>query len=91
MASTPRADLGRRLRLAVAGAAVVTALTTATAAAVVPSVQTSASQTTRPDHGGGGTASITPRSQFPGLLLERGRYRTIAPPPRGRGRPPPAR
>jgi Spy/CpxP family protein refolding chaperone len=34
MASTARTSLGRRLRLAVAGAAVVTALTVATAAAV---------------------------------------------------------
>jgi hypothetical protein len=70
----------RRLRLAVAGAAVVTALTTATAAAVVPSVQTSASQTTRPDRGSGGTG---PRSEFPGFLLDRGRYRTIAAPDPG--------
>jgi uncharacterized membrane protein len=66
--------------LAVAGAAVATALTTATAAAVVPSAQTSASKTTRPDPGSGGTG---PRSEFPGFLLDRGRYRTIEAPDPG--------
>jgi uncharacterized membrane protein len=78
--ASARPNLGRRLRLAVAGAAVATALTTATAAAVVPSAQTSASKTTRPDPGSGGTG---PRSEFPGFLLDRGRYRTIAAPDPG--------
>ena len=36
MAATPRPNLGRRVRLAVAGAAVVTALTVASAEASVP-------------------------------------------------------
>jgi hypothetical protein len=36
MASTTRPNRGRRLRLAVAGAVVLTALTTATAAAAMP-------------------------------------------------------
>jgi hypothetical protein len=36
MAATERSNLGRRLRLAVAGAAVVTVLTTATAGAATP-------------------------------------------------------
>jgi uncharacterized membrane protein len=77
MASTARPNLGRRLRPAVAGAAVLTALTTATAAAVVPPMQTSASQTTRPDPGSGGTG---PPSEFPGFLLDRGRYTPLEAP-----------
>jgi probable HAF family extracellular repeat protein len=82
MTSTARAPVrGGRLRRAVAGAVVLTALTTAPAAAMVPPVQTSASQTSRPDSGTASTARsgdpTGPRTQFPGFVLDRGRYRTI--------------
>jgi uncharacterized membrane protein len=61
MASTAPTSLGRRLRLAVAGAVVLTALSAATAAAVVPPVQTSAPPATRPDPDAASTAAIRAR------------------------------
>jgi hypothetical protein len=64
MASTARTNLGRRLRLAVAGAVVVTALTAATAAAATPTSMRE-------------QADARPRSLTPGFLLDRGRYTTI--------------
>ena len=64
MASPARTKLGRRLCLAVAGAAVLTALTTATAAASPPTPM-------------GVQADAGPRSLTPGFLLERGRYTTL--------------
>ena len=51
------------LRLAVAGAVVLTALTTATATAAPTTM--------------GNQADTSPRSLTPGFLLERGRYTTI--------------
>jgi uncharacterized membrane protein len=82
MTSTARALVrGSRLRRAVAGAVVLTALTTAPAAATTPPVRTSASQTSRPDPGTASTVrsgdTSSPRSPFPGFVLDRGRYRTI--------------
>jgi hypothetical protein len=62
MAPTPRTH--RRLRLAVAGAAVLTALTTATAAASPPTPM-------------GVQADAGPRSLTPGFLLDHGRYTTL--------------
>jgi hypothetical protein len=73
--------LSGRLRLAVAGAVTLTALTTATSAAMAPPVQTSTPQMSRPDPGTASSARsgdpTRPRTQFPGFVLDRGRYRTI--------------
>jgi uncharacterized membrane protein len=64
------------LRMAVAGAVMLTATMTATAAAVVPT----APQTSRPGPDTGSTTRsggpASPRSQFPGFVLDQGRYRT---------------
>jgi hypothetical protein len=75
MASPARTNLGRRLRLAAAGAAVLTALTVATAGASTPTPM------------GGQAAGLVrlgadtrPRSLTPGFLLERGRYTTLEAP-----------
>jgi hypothetical protein len=57
---------GGRLRLAVAGVVVITALTTATARAAPTTM--------------GVQADATPRSPTPGFVLERGRYTTIEAP-----------
>jgi hypothetical protein len=57
MASTAPTNLGRRLPLAVAGAAVLTALTVATAAAVVPPVPAAAA---RPGEGWGQLSPVRP-------------------------------
>jgi hypothetical protein len=86
MASTAHPDLGRRLRLAVAGAAVATVLTAATAgaAAAVP-MGVQAAGLSRLDAGDSGSgldarlrtrsdSGSGPRSPFPGFLLDRGRY-----------------
>ena len=62
MAPTPRTH--RRLRLVVAGAAVLTALTTATAAASPPTPM-------------GVQADAGPRSLTPGFLVDHGRYTTL--------------
>jgi hypothetical protein len=73
MSPTARTTTGRirgRLRLAVAGAAVLTALTTATAAAAPPAQE---------EPSGRGTAT-TPSSLTPGFLLDRGRYTTLEAP-----------
>jgi hypothetical protein len=59
----PMGRVGGRLRLAVAGAVVVTALTAATAAAAPTTM--------------GEQADARPRSLTPGFLLDRGRYTTI--------------
>jgi hypothetical protein len=79
MAATERSNLGRRLRLAVAGAAVVTVLTTATAGAATPTpmggaapMGVQAPAMTRPAASG----------PVPGFLLERGRYTPVAIPRR---------
>ena len=64
MAPTARPSLGRRLRLAVAGAAVATVFTVATVAAAPPTPM-------------GVQAAARPRSLTPGFLLDRGRYITI--------------
>jgi hypothetical protein len=86
MASTPRTRrrLRRGLRLAVAGGAVVTALTAATAAASPPTpigdaapMGVQAPGMTRPDSDPGPRVG----SPAPGFLLERGRYRPVAIPP----------
>ena len=63
MATVPT-NLRRRLRLAVAGAVVLTALTTATAIAAPPGPM-------------GVQADARPRSLTPGFLLDRGRYTTL--------------
>jgi hypothetical protein len=64
------------LRMAVAGAVMLTATMTATAAAVVPT----APQTSRPGPDTGSTTRsggpASPRSQFSGFVLDQGRYRT---------------
>jgi probable HAF family extracellular repeat protein len=95
MASTAHPNRGRRLRLAVAGAAVVTALTAATAAAAPPtrtgdaaSMGVAAPIGVQADGlsrlGAGDSGSGTgPRSPFPGFLLDQGRYRTIKAPDPG--------
>jgi hypothetical protein len=63
MASTARTNLRRGLRLALAGAVVLTALSAATA---------TAAPTTMGEH-----ADVRPRSLTPGFLLDRGRYTTL--------------
>jgi hypothetical protein len=72
-----------RLRLAVAGAVALTALTAATAGAAVPPLQIPIAPATQPDRGaagtgapsgGGPTAPRGPRSQFPVFVLDKGRY-----------------
>jgi hypothetical protein len=85
----------RRLRLAVAGAVALTALSTVTAGAAPPSpmgvqaVGLSRLGAGEPGNGldaglrGRPGDSTGPRSQFPGFLLERGRYRTIEAPSPG--------
>jgi probable HAF family extracellular repeat protein len=92
MASTACTSLGRRLRLAVAGAAVATALTVATAAASPPTpmgVQAAGlSRLEVSDFGSGLDAGLRtrsdsgsgPRSPFPAFLLDRGRYTTFEAP-----------
>lgn len=76
MASPAPINRGRRLRLAVAGAAVLTALTVATAGASPPAPMGAARLGTGP--------SQDPRasSPAPGFLLERGRFTTVAIPRR---------
>jgi len=63
MASTARPNLRRGLRLALAGAVVLTALSAATA---------TAAPTTMGNH-----ADTRPRTPTPGFLLDRGRYTTL--------------
>jgi probable HAF family extracellular repeat protein len=80
-------QLRRRIRLAVAGAVVLTALTAATASASMPSAEGARAQETaglapgsaaRPGHNGGGTGTRQDAtSQFPGFVLDRGRYTTF--------------
>ena len=62
--ATVQTNPRRRLRLAVAGAIVLTALTAATAAAGRPTTM-------------GEQADASPRSLTPGFLLDRGRYTTL--------------
>jgi probable HAF family extracellular repeat protein len=93
MASISRTTLRRRLGILIAGAVVVTSLTTATAAAVAPPPPTPAPQATRPDPNAASTAPIGafgsvlsptaptgPRSQFPMFVLDRGRFTRFDPP-----------
>ncbi|HET6751146.1 MAG TPA: hypothetical protein VFL71_17995 [Actinomycetes bacterium] len=74
MASTAGTHLRRRLGVLIAGAAVLTALITVTAAASMPAVEAPAPGLTRP----GTTTSTTspsstrPRTPIPGFLLDRG-------------------
>jgi hypothetical protein len=78
MASTARPNLGRRLRLAIAGAVVATALTAASAAASPPTpTGVQAAGPTRPDSGPAAGTGTPP----PGFLLERGRFKPVALPP----------
>jgi probable HAF family extracellular repeat protein len=77
MASPPRTNRGRRLRLAVAGAAVLTALTVATAGASVPTSMGGADARLGRLGAGGSLpadSNSRPRTPVPGFLLERGRY-----------------
>jgi uncharacterized membrane protein len=75
MTSTARAMVrGGWLRLAVAGAVMVTLTMNAAAAVVAP-----ASAVT-PTAGRPGPGSTSPRSPFPGFVLERGRYTSIEAP-----------
>jgi probable HAF family extracellular repeat protein len=76
MASPACTNLRRRLRLAVAGAAVLTALTVATAAASPPTPRGAATAMGAARLG----ADTRPRSLSPGFLLDRGRYTTIEAP-----------
>jgi YD repeat-containing protein len=81
MALITRPQPGRGLRLAVAGAVLPTALTTATATAAPP-IPTGVSAPARPRPGTAASAtnssrtdaSTRPRTPIPGFLLERGRY-----------------
>ena len=67
-----------RLGVLVAGAAVVTAFTSATAAAAAPGpMEGPAAGPTRPDPGPATGAGTPP----PGFLLERGRFTPVVPPP----------
>jgi hypothetical protein len=78
MASTARTSLARRLRLALAGAAVLTALTTATARAAPPAPMGSqAPATTRP--GARPSPDQDPGTSRPprGFLLDRSRFTTF--------------
>jgi hypothetical protein len=93
MASISRTTVGRRLGVLIAGAVALTALSAATARAATPApMGVQATGLARPGAGGlpGGPvsgrgaglrartgASPSPRTQFPGFLLDRGRYRTI--------------
>jgi hypothetical protein len=83
MGSTTRAHR-RRLRLAVAGAVVLTALTAATAAASAPT-QTGGADARLSRLGVGASSgpatdsSTRPRTPVPGFLLDRGRYTTFDP------------
>jgi hypothetical protein len=63
MVSTARTNLRRGLRLALAGAVVLTALSAATATAAPTTM--------------GNQADARPRSLTPGFLLDRGRYLTL--------------
>jgi uncharacterized membrane protein len=83
MAASMRTGRGRRARLAIAGAAVLTALITATAGAAVPPRQIPTAPATQPDHRAASTAAWSaagrkatagPRSRFPVFVLEKGRY-----------------
>jgi probable HAF family extracellular repeat protein len=69
MASTARPNLGRRLRMAVAGAAVLSALTVTTAAAAPPTPM--GGPAAGPTRLG---ADTRPRTPVPGFLLDRGRF-----------------
>jgi hypothetical protein len=85
MAPTPRTH--RRLRLAVAGAAVLTALTAGAAAASAPTPMGGMdARLSRLDAGPtispATDPSTRPRSLTPGFLLDRGRYTPVAIPPR---------
>jgi probable HAF family extracellular repeat protein len=86
MASPAPPNRGRRLRLAAVGAVMLTATATMTAAAAVeaPPVQSLAPQASRPGPGTGSTTrsngTASPRSPFPGFVLERGRYTSIEAP-----------
>lgn len=81
MASTSRTNLGRRLHLAVAGAAVLSALTMATAGASAP-ISMGGTEARLSRLGAGLSPSTSPpidsgtrpRTPIPGFLLERGRY-----------------
>jgi probable HAF family extracellular repeat protein len=75
MACAARSNVRRHLRLVVAGAVVLTALTAATARASVPPVEAPAAGPTRP------VSSTSPRvaaRPAPGFLLERGRFKPVA-------------
>jgi hypothetical protein len=87
MASPAPTNLGRRLRIAAAGAAVVTALTVATASASPPTpmgdaapMGAQAPAMSRP--GASPSQDSSARSPAPGFLLDRGRYTPVAIPPR---------
>jgi hypothetical protein len=87
MASPAPTNLGRRLRIAAAGAAVVTALTVATASASPPTpmgdaapMGAQAPAMSRP--GASPSQDPSARSPAPGFLLDRGRYTPVAIPPR---------
>jgi probable HAF family extracellular repeat protein len=76
MASTARPTIRRRLRLAVAGAVMLTSLTAATAAAAPTLLGGQAPAMTRP----GASPDQDPRagSPPPGFLWERGRFKPVA-------------
>jgi probable HAF family extracellular repeat protein len=76
MASTPHPR--RRLRLAVAGAVVVTALTVATAGASPPTPMGDATAMEAARLGASPSRDTRASSPAPGFLLERGRFKPIA-------------
>ena len=82
MAATPRPNLGRRVRLAVAGAAVVTALTVASAEASVPTQIGDATAMGAARLGASPSHDPRASSPPPGFLLERGRFTPVAIPRR---------
>jgi hypothetical protein len=86
MARVPHRTARRRLRLAVAGAVVLTALTAATAGASVPPVQPQAPEPTRlgtsprPSTGTGPRTGPGPLNPFPGFVLDRAATPASSPP-----------
>jgi probable HAF family extracellular repeat protein len=92
MASTPGGNRGRRLRLAVAGSAVLTALTVATAGASGLRVETQAPEAARPDTSAATATSTSsarshhrhrPRSVTPVFVLDKGRFTVFDAPGQG--------
>jgi hypothetical protein len=96
MARIAHGTASRRLRLAVAGAVALTALTAATASAAMPPSETAAPGRAAPEAGfarstgpsgaepaGASRPATRPLGPFPGYVLERGRYNAFDAPEAG--------